>query len=61
MIKDLNETIKTNSDQRENILKREIIKQSQTEIMELKSTIPEMKNSEEGFNNRLEQAERISN
>ena len=30
MIEDLKETIKTNSDQRENILKREIIKENQT-------------------------------
>lgn len=60
MIEDLKETIKTNSDQRENILKREIIKENQTQITEPKSTT-KLKNSEEGFNNRLEQEERISN
>lgn len=37
MIKDLKETIKPNSDQRENILKREIIKQNQNKLWSRKA------------------------
>jgi hypothetical protein len=34
-----------------------IVKQNQTEILKLKSTMTEMKNSLEGFNNRSDLAE----
>lgn len=36
---------------------QEIIQRNQTEILDLKSTIAEMKNSLEGFNNRFKWAE----
>lgn len=45
------------SEQTDISIKREIIKRNQIEILKLKSTIPEMKNWLEGFNNRFEQAE----
>lgn len=36
---------------------RENLRRNQKEIMELKSTIPDMKNSQEGFKGRFEWAE----
>ena len=57
MDKELAEISKTMFEQSRNINKQiEIIKKSQIEILRLKSTVTEMKNSLEGFDSRSEQA-----
>lgn len=57
MDKELAEIRKTMFEQSRNINKQiEIIKKSQIEILRLKSTVTEMKNSLEGFDSRFEQA-----
>ena len=57
MDKELAEIRKTMFKQSRNINKQiEIIKKSQIEILRLKSTVTEMKNSLEGFDSRFEQA-----
>ena len=57
MDKELAEIRKTMFEQSRNINKQiEIIKKSQIEILRLKSTVTEMKNSLKGFDSRFEQA-----
>lgn len=56
MLKDLKKTM-TNSDGLEPMLKRQKLQRNYTEILELKSTIIEMKSSQEEFNSTCEQAE----
>lgn len=60
MDRELKETRKTMYKQNEKINKEKLIQRNQMKILELKSIILEMKNSE-GFDSRVEQAEeRIS-
>ena len=59
MDKEQTEIRKSICEQNENINKeREIIKRNQTKIFEQKSTIIYIKNSLEGFSNKLEQTEK---
>lgn len=59
MDKELMEAEGTVSEQIETINEKiQIIKRSQGEILDLKSTISEKKRSPEGFNSRSEQAEK---
>lgn len=54
----LKESMRTISHQIENINKEtQIIKNNQIKILELKSTVIEMKNSPQGIKSRFEQAE----